>query len=490
MKQCFPRRRLLELALSSALITACGQLVGDTAQPASRSLPPCTIETWIGGLNATSEARFRDQLLPAFRARFPMITVKLAGMTPPSISPPRQFTRGGTMGSMSGLGGRTPIGGPSNGTRYGAVRGYRTFSGPSDTFNTVLTLAASGTPSDAMLAGTGNVAPVGLNDLSATVSKLTLRQLFGYDVNPASLDQVTFRGSYLGLPYLANPRVYIWKTGPMLNLTNGQLPTTWEEAIEAGTRAPSASARNRPPQRRPFAVTGLHIEFLNLIKSIGGTAIENGQAALAGPEGEEVARFLSDRGSTDLGSRLGTSSVWQPDIANPSTVGGWTTLRELQQARISSPDAFSSVRVGKPIVPGGTRYHLPGNSPVSRMTMATHSWWFVGRQSRVTDQAHALISYFIEPEPMLLIAETSALVPVRRSLIGRGFLAEPLFAEFARSYADAGAPMPILANAAEMEDALLTRLNAMVRGEMTPRRAVNEVAASWNETIARAGYAD
>jgi hypothetical protein len=87
----------------------------------------------------------------------------------------------------------------------------------------------------------------------------------------------------------------------MLNLTNGQLPTTWEEAIEAGTRAPSASARNRPPQRRPFAVTGLHIEFLNLIKSIGGTAIENGQAALAGPEGEEVARFLSDRVSTDLG---------------------------------------------------------------------------------------------------------------------------------------------------------------------------------------------
>ena len=50
--------------------------------------------------------------------------------------------------------------------------------------------------------------------------------------------------------------------------------------------------------------------------------------------------------------------------------------------------------------------------------------------------------------------------------------------------------MPILANASEMEDALLTRFNAMVRGAMTPRLAVNEIAALWNETIARAGYAD
>lgn len=488
MRYGFPRRRVLELALSSGLISACGQLSGDSAQPASRSLPPCTIEIWFGGQNRATEGRFRDAIIPGFRARFPMVKLTLAGVPPPAASQVRPLTQGAAQGSLPRNGVRPSLGSVGIGARNGTLNPSRRPTNRSDTFNPALVLAASGLPSDVMLAGSGNVVPVGLNGVSTTISNRTVRQLFGNDVSRAGLEQVTFRGAYLGVPFLANPREYVWKQSQLPAGSNGRLPATWEETIEAGTRPPTA--RSRPPQRRPFVVTGLHIEFLSLIRTVGGTATENGRAAIAGQEGEEAARFIVDRGSTDLGSRLGTPSVWQPDISNDSAIGGWITLSELQETRHSAPATFASVRLGRPIVPGGSRYHVTGNSPVSSVTMATHSWWTVGRQSRVADQAHALLAYLIEPEPMLAIAETSGHVPIRRSLIGRGFLAEPLLAEFARSYADAGAPPPLLANAAEMEDALLNRLNAMVRGEMTPRRAVREVANLWNETLERVGYLD
>lgn len=125
-----------------------------------------------------------------------------------------------------------------------------------------------------------------------------------------------------------------------------------------------------------------------------------------------------------------------------------------------------------------------------RTTIATHSWWLIGRQSHVAEEALALIRYLVEPEPMLTIAETAADLPVRKSLIGRGILSEPLVDEFARACSVAGEPTPLLANAPEMEEVLLNRLNSMVRGEMTPKRAVREVASAWIDGIARLPYLD
>ena len=113
---------------------------------------------------------------------------------------------------------------------------YRPSVGAPETFSTVLAGAGAGLPADVVLAGSGNVGPVGLNGIPATVTNRTVRQLFGTDVSPASLERVTFRGASLGVPYLANPRAYFWKQGQLPASIDGRLPMTWEDAISVPRR--------------------------------------------------------------------------------------------------------------------------------------------------------------------------------------------------------------------------------------------------------------
>ncbi len=477
------RRRFLVAGVTGLVAAACGRSVADTAGPSHRWLPPASVEIWLGGVAPTVEHVVRTDVLPSLRSAYPNLRVTIAGTAPigfrSGTGRPTVGLQGSSLGLAAGI--NPAVLGSAGGRQPSlALRGP---TSDGDAFNRLIAEHAAGIPSDVVPAGTGNVSTLRHLRLARPVEDRDLLVDLRGDFTAASVAQVTTRSGVVGVPWLANPRRFVWRAD-VLASSGVNVPRTWEEVVLACNRGPSGRTRTAAG-RRLVAVNGLHLEFYEGLRRYGVAPVEFGRAAFAGDEGIAVAQYLADRGQTDTVSRNATGSTVMSDLAAQGVVGAWTTLAGVLRVITATPSRVAELRVGPPTVPGGSGYPADGTSSG---TIATHSLWYVARESRVPDHAWELVRALVDPDALVAVAATSGQVPTRRSAAVRGFLRIPIISEFVAPYLDDGIEAPALPIPVEMESVLLNRLNAIARGEVSPRKALLEAARLWDEATAKAGH--
>lgn len=481
------RRRLLLAGASAVAVAACGRSAADSAGPTHRWLPPARLELWLGGIAAPIEHVIRTTVLPELRATHPTLRVTIAG------SPPLgQMPAAGRSASGWGLappGQSAGINPSVLGSTGGRLSGASSLSlrGPTadgDAFNRLIADYAAGIASDVIPAGTGNVSTVRHLRAARSVDDRALLESMHRDFVADAVSQLASEGGPLGVPWLANPRRYVWRADALTALGVG-VPETWEEVVQACLR--NSAGRPRSVGRRLLSVNGLHLEFYEALRHRGVCAIEFGKSAFAGDEGAAIAQFIADRGQTDTIGRYGSGTTWGTDLSGQGIAGAWTTLAGLMRVITMGSPVATALRIGPPVGAGGQRYQA--DAP-AKGAIATHAWWYVSARTTVPDQAWELVRALVDPDAMLSAAEASWQVPTRKSAGRRGFLTDPLIQKFIEPYLSAGMAAPALPAQVDMEPVLLNRLNAIARGELSPISALREASRLWDEAIAKAGHPD
>lgn len=479
------RRRLIVAGASAIIAAACGRRGADSAGPAHRWLPPARLELWLGGTAAPVEHVIRTTVLPALRAVHPTIRVTVAGTAPPGQSPPQnRGSSGWGLASPGQAAGMNPsvlgsAGGRLSGTSSLSLRGP---TADGDAHNRLIADHAAGLTSDVIPAGTGNLSTVRHLRAARVVNHRDLVEVLRQDFVDDAVAHLTTDAGPLGVPWLANPRRYVWRTDTLAAL-GARIPQTWEDVVQACVR--SSAGRPRSVGRRLLAVNGLHLDFYEALRHRGVWAIEYGKAAFAGDEGTAIARFFADRGQTDTIGRYGSGMTWGSDLSGQGVAGAWTTLAGLMRVITQATGAGPLVSVGAPIGAGGQTYAADASA---RGAIATHAWWYVSSATSAPDQAWELVRALVDPDAMVAVANASWQVPARRSAGRRGFLAHPLVQQFVGPYLDDGIAAPALPAQVEMEPILLNRLNAIARGEIDPVPALRDAARLWDEAITKAGH--
>ena len=481
------RRRLMLAGASAIVAAACGRSGADSAGPTHRWLPPARLELWLGGTAPPIEHVIRTAVLPALRATHPTLRVTVSGTVPVGQVP--AASRGATgfgLSSPSQSAGLNPSvlgssGGRLDGTASLSLRGP---TADGDAYNRLIADHAAGILADVIPAGTGNASTVRHLRAAREVDSRALLDDLSQDFVPDAVSHLATDTGPIGVPWLANPRRYVWRTDT-LSSAGARVPETWEDVVQVCVR--SLAGRPRSVGRRLLAVNGLHLEFYEALRHRGVSAIEFGKAAFAGDEGEAVARFIADRGQTDTIGRYGSGTTWGSDLTGQGIVGAWTTLAGLMRALTQGSANVPALRVGSPVGAGGRTY---SSDATAKGAIATHSWWFVSAGTAAPDQAWELVRALVDPDAMLAAAQAAWQVPTRRSAGRRGFLAEPLVQAFVAPYLEEGIAAPALPAQLEMEPLLLNRLNAIARGEVKPLIALREASRLWDEAISKAGHAD
>jgi ABC-type glycerol-3-phosphate transport system substrate-binding protein len=338
---------------------------------------------------------------------------------------------------------------------------------------------------DVIPAGTGNIATVRHTRAARTLDdRMLLSDLRVDFVGDATASLSTDRGP-IGVPWLANPRRYVWRADTLAGL-GARVPETWEEIVQ--TCVKNTAGRPRATGRPLLAVNGLHLEFYEALRQRGISAIEFGRASFAGDEGVSIAQYFADRGQTDTIGRYGSGTTWGSDLVGQGIVGAWTTLAGLMRVLSVGAAGGSLLQIGPPIGAGGRDY--PQSDAPPKGAIATHAWWYVSASTTAPDQALELVRALVEPDAMLEAAKASWQVPTRRSAGRRGFLTHALVQQFVGPYLDDGLSAPALPAQIEMEPILLNRLNAVARGEIRPLAALREAARLWDDAIAKTSHAD
>lgn len=347
------RRRLIVAGASAIIAAACGRRGADSAGPAHRWLPPARIELWLGGTAAPVEHVIRTTVLPALRAVHPTIRVTVAGTAPPGQSPPQNSgSSGWGLASPGQAAGMNPsvlgsAGGRLSGTSSLSLRGP---TADGDAHNRLIADHAAGLTSDVIPAGTGNLSTVRHLRAARVVNHRDLVEDLRQDFVEDAVAHLTTDAGPLGVPWLANPRRYVWRTDTLAALGT-RIPQTWEDVVQACVR--SSAGRPRSVGRRLLAVNGLHLDFYEALRHRGVWAIEYGKAAFAGDEGTAIARFFADRGQTDTIGRYGSGMTWGSDLSGQGVAGAWTTLAGLMRVITQATGAGPLVSVGAPVGAGG-----------------------------------------------------------------------------------------------------------------------------------------
>lgn len=481
------RRRLLLAGASAIVAAACGRSGSDSAGPSHRWLPPTRLDLWLGGIAPPVEHVIRTIVLPKFRAVYPTVRVTVVG-TPPAGQPSttnRGPTGWGLTAPSQPLGGNPSVFGGSGGRlNGGSSLSLRGPTADGDAFNRLIADHAAGVSADVIPAGTGNVSTVRHLRAARTLHDRDFLTDLRHDFVGDAVSQLATDSGPLGVPWLANPRRYVWRTDT-LSAIGTRIPECWEEVVQACER--TSAGRPRTIGRRLLAINGLHLEFFEALRQRGVSAIEYGTAAFAGEEGAAVARYFADRGQTDTIGRYGSGTAWGNDLGAQGVAGAWTTLSGLMRVTTSNANRTPMIRIGPPIGAGGMSYQA--DAP-AKGAIATHAWWFVSAATGAPDPAWELVRAIVEPDAMLAAAQASWQVPARRSAGRRGFLADPLVQQFVNPYLEDGMAAPALPAQVEMEPILLNRLNAIARGELNPATALRDAARQWDEAIAKAGHPD
>ena len=481
------RRRLLLAGASAIAAAACGRSGADSAGPTHRWLPPTRLELWLGGIAAPVEHVIRTVVLPTFRARYPAVRVTIAGVPPAgqSSTTNRAPASWGLIAPGQPVGGNPSVFGSSGGRlNGGSSLSLRGPTADGDAFNRLIADYAAGISADIIPAGTGNISSVRHLRAARILDHRDFLDDLRRDFVGDAVSQLATDSGPLGVPWLANPRRYVWRTDT-LSAIGAHVPESWEDVVQTCVR--TSAGRPRTVGRRLLAINGLHLEFYEALRQRDVSAIEYGKAAFAGEEGIAIARYFADRGQTDTIGRYGSGTTWGSDLGGQGVAGAWTTLSGLMRVIGSSAHGTSPLRIGQPIGAGGVTYQA--DAP-AKGAIATHAWWFVSKSTSVPDSAWALLRAIVEPDAMLAVAQAAWQVPTRRSAGRRGFLADPLVQQFVRPYLDDGLAAPALPAHVEMEPILLNRLNAIARGELNPTAALREAARQWDDAIAKAGHPD
>ncbi len=487
MSRVGSRRRLVLASLSALSAAACGRLGSDSAGPTHRWIPPARLDLWLGGVAQPIEHVVRTTVLPRLRAVYPNLHVTVTGTVPlGQVQAANRAPSSWGLASPSQSAGLNPsVLGSSGGRLSGASSlSLRGPTADGDAYNRLIADHAAGVASDVIPGGTGNISTVRHLRAARVLDHRPLLSDIRTDFVVDATDSLSTERGLIGIPWLANPRRYVWRADTLAGL-GARIPENWEDVVQACVR--STAGRPRTTGRRLLAVNGLHLEFYEALRQRGVSAIEFGKAAFAGDEGISVAKYFADRGQTDTIGRYGSGTTWGSDLAGQGIAGAWTTLSGLMRVISAGGTGPSPLRIGPPIGAGGREYQSDA-PPLG--AIATHAWWFVSAASSAPDQAWELVRALVEPDAMLAAAQAAWQVPTRRSAGRRGFLADPLVQQFVGPYLDHGFSAPALPAQIEMEPILLNRLNAIARGELGPIAALREAARLWDDAIARSGHTD
>jgi len=434
------RRALLGLlstgSLGGVLGAACGT-GGDTgAAPATRTLAPTTVEVYYNHWGGRTTAPMEGVIVPALTARFPQITVELV---------------------------------------------------QKNAIAALIAAVTAGQPPSIAYMGAAQVVTAVRGDLAVTLDDHLKAWGQANDFYPAALDQARWKGNLHGLPVVGLPNAYFWRLD--LLQANGiqQPPKSLEESLDTVRRV--ARAEGGTVTRQGLVPRQPQFELFNALRGMGLPLARGGKSIFNGPEGLAMLQYQIDRGT--LNEPPGAAT--QPVQGNPLGLGAWAGgyghyANLVNETQVGTPEAYRSLVVGPSLVPDGSRYRAPAGKPWKPSVFTFHDWYLLVKQAKVQDQAWEVLKHLTAPEAMFTFNEGIGTTPLRKSLEGKGYLAETQPKQLLAAYVREGQPqskypLPQVLNPA-FENPVIDAINRKI----SAREALDQAARAWDEHMAREDF--
>jgi ABC-type glycerol-3-phosphate transport system substrate-binding protein len=310
------------------------------------------------------------------------------------------------------------------------------------------------------------------------------------DYFSAALNQPRWKESLWGLPAIAFANTYFWRRDLLQQEGVAQLPTTFEQSLDECRRL--TRVENGEIVRQGVGFLELWAEFFMGLRGQGQPLARAGKSTFNGPEGLAMLQYQVDRAA------LTTPPGANPPPAQPPNplgrgvwAGAWGHYANIvNDARVGTPDTYSSVAVGQPLVPGNQQYRAPAGRSWRPATFSFHDWWLVVKPGGAPDQSWELLKHMSSPELLFAFNEPIGTLPPRKSAQGKGYLAEAQLKDVADLYLRYGQPQYKYPIPQDLNPGINGPLSDALARKVAPKEALDAAARTWDAAMAQQDFHD
>lgn len=291
---------------------------------------------------------------------------------------------------------------------------------------------------------------------------------------PMVLEAVTHKGTIYGVPVLAAPRTYLYRTDLLeeSGFSAERLPTTWEEFRELAVRTTRGTDTE-------IEVLGTDLEwnfhkYLAFLFQNGGDMLtpDLTEPAFGEPPGIEALEFMVELNDAVVQGRTIRHGV---GFRQGLVAAQYDSQHALRGIRAYRPEDLDRVAVGYPL------------KRVYQQTPVFTDWLAIHRHSDNADWAWEFIKFFSRPEHIARYNETLFFIPPHRYGVGEAHYLFELpqlltFVDIVDKYAR---PVPTFPTPTRLADVINEAVLRAVEGEESALAALERAMLEFRNAIGR-----